>query len=82
VIDPRVRRPSSPSTEHLARPTAPAKTSVSTAVSEDEVRIHAYQLDERRSPLVVGFRSEDPRITAQQGDGQQVGELAWTACDR
>lgn len=50
MIDPRVpgRRHSSPSAERLARPTASAKTSVSAAVSEDEVRIHAYLLYERR----------------------------------
>ena len=47
MIDPRVpvRRPSA---ERLANPTVPAKTGVSTAVSEDEVRVHAYQLYERR----------------------------------
>ena len=50
MIDPRVlvRPPYSPSAERLARPTTPAKTEVSTVVSEDEVRVHAYQLYERR----------------------------------
>ena len=46
MIDPRVpvRQPPSPST----RATISAKSGVSTAVSEDEVRIYAYQLYERR----------------------------------
>jgi len=52
VIDPRVgvRQPSSPSkqAQPLARPGISAKTGVSTAASEDEIRIHAYQLYERR----------------------------------
>ena len=50
MIDPRVgvRQPSSTSAGPLARPTTSARTGVSTAVSEDEIRIHAYKLYERR----------------------------------
>jgi len=50
VIDKRVgvRQASSTSAEPLARPTTSARTGMSTAISEDEIRIHAYQLYERR----------------------------------
>jgi hypothetical protein len=52
VIDPRVRvrQPSSPSkqAQPLATLGISAQTGISNAVSEDEVRIHAYQLYERR----------------------------------
>ena len=43
-----VRQCSSPSAEPSARPKASAKTGGNKAVSEDEIRIHAYQLYERR----------------------------------
>ncbi len=52
MIDPRVgvRQPSSPSkrAQSLARLATSARTEVPTAISEDEVRIHAYQLYEGR----------------------------------
>lgn len=43
-----VSHSSLPSAEPLARPTSAAQTGVPTAVSSDEIRIHAYQLYERR----------------------------------
>jgi hypothetical protein len=52
VIDPRVgiRQPSSPSkrTQPLASVTTPEQTDICAQASEDEVRVHAFQLYERR----------------------------------
>jgi len=68
----RVRRGSSTSTQAppLARPASSTQTTLSSTVSEDEVRMHAYQLYERRGGsgdhAVADWLRAEAQLTARR----------------